>query len=205
MQAGARIDEILEFWFGCSLSDDGAIRVRMPFWFSSNPETDRTIGKRFSGAVADAASGGLDSWRQSPRGTLALIILLDQFPRSLGRGTAAAFAHDAQALDLCLEGIASARQQELSYIEQVFFMMPLQHAESRSVQRTSVAQFRALLDRIPEERRSHFEGFVDYAQLHSDIVRQFGRFPHRNVLLGRNNTAEEEAYLAGDAPRFGQE
>jgi uncharacterized protein (DUF924 family) len=73
------------------------------------------------------------------------------------------------------------------------------------VRQTSVTQFRALLDRIPEERRSHFEGFVDYAQLHSDIVRRFGRFPHRNALLGRKNTAEEAAYLAGDAPRFGQE
>ncbi len=202
MSPGA--DDILEFWFGDSVSEDQVIGARMPLWFGSDPDTDLTIRKRFSDDVEKAASGQFDAWSASPRGTLALIILLDQFPRSLGRGTPAAFAQDARALSLCIAGIESAHQEALAYIEQVFFMMPLQHAESLAVQETSVRQFEALLDRIPEKRRQHYQGFVKYAHMHCEIVRRFGRFPHRNAILGRTSTHEEREYLAGDAPRFGQ-
>ncbi len=204
MQADTDIEAVLNFWFGRAREDDDVIGNRMSFWFASNPDVDEAIGGQFSGTVSKAASGEFDSWRQSPQGALALIILLDQFPRNLSRGTPAAFAHDGEALQLCLDGIASAQVQELSYIEQVFFMMPLQHAESRGVQQRSVEQFEALLARIPEVRRDPFKGFVKYAHMHNDIVQRFGRFPHRNALLARADTQEERDYLAGNAPSFGQ-
>ena len=204
MNMDPKISEILSFWFGQSTGDDSAIGARMPMWFGSDPAVDQAIAEHFSVTAGEAAGGDLDRWGNSPQGALALIILLDQFPRNLERGTPGAFAQDDKALKLCIGGIKSRRVRDLSHIEQVFFMMPLQHSESRRVQLASVEQFEALLTRIPEARREHFEGFAKYAHMHNDIVQRFGRFPHRNAIFGRPDTQEEKDYLAGNAPRFGQ-
>jgi uncharacterized protein (DUF924 family) len=205
---------VREFWFGkLPLTGDGpsqaqALERRMQFWFGdSSPELrrqrDEIIRARFAVLVEGAASGELASWADSPRRRLSLIILLDQFPRNIYRGTAQAFAHDEQALGLTLSGMQSAADGALDVIERIFFYMPLHHSEALEVQDESVAAYRRLLAEAPQELRSVFEGMLQYAQMHRTIITRFGRFPHRNGVLGRSNTSEEEAYLRGGAANFG--
>ncbi len=199
-----RAEKVLNFWFRDCVNDDAVIKSRMSVWFGSDRQIDDDIELRFASLVEDARSGGLHSWRDLPRGRLALILLLDQFPRNLYRGTAKAFAMDDAALELCIKSIDDSRLLEMSAIEQVFLLMPLQHTESADLQERSVREFDRLLERIEPDRRPHFKGFAEYARLHRDIIRRFGRFPHRNEVLGRENTDEEKLYLLQGAPRFGQ-
>ncbi len=148
--------------------------------------------------------GELDHWKQTARGRLALIILLDQFSRNVYRGTAAAFAQDEAALALCTEGIELGQDRELEPCERTFFYMPLEHAEDAEAQALCVRKFREVAADAPAPWRDIFERNVDYANQHKEIVDRFGRFPHRNAVLGRASTPDEDAYLADDAPRFGQ-
>jgi uncharacterized protein (DUF924 family) len=120
------------------------------------------------------------------------------------RGTAKAFLLDKVALKLCVEGAMEKKDDGLSPIEKVFWYMPLQHSESRKVQAKSVALFRRLAEAVTPTYRETFETIAQFAELHADIVEAFGRFPHRNALLGRENTPEEAEYLAGDTVDFGQ-
>lgn len=198
------IATILAFWFGNTVRDASQIPGRMSLWFSSNKATDNEIALRFASSVEQARSGALDSWRQKPDGRLATVLLLDQFPRNLYRGKPGAFASDAAALEICQQSIVDKTLLALAPIEQVFVLMPLQHAECRDLQRRSVEEFSKLGVRVQPSERHYFEGFIKYAQLHKKIIDRFGRFPHRNAILGRTSTQEESAYLAGDAPRFGQ-
>lgn len=205
-----RMDEarqIREFWFGKGPPARADVDERGPLWFGGSPrqrELDAEIRIRFGGLLERAARGDLDAWADSPRRRLSLILLLDQFPRNVHRGTARAFAYDEQALGLALSGMQSGADAALDPIERMFFYMPLQHAESLDVQEESVAAFRRLLTESPEELRPTLQNALDYAVAHRDLVRRFGRFPHRNAALGRTSTTEEESYLAGDAQRFGQ-
>lgn len=199
-----RAEKVLKFWFRESVNEDDAIKSRMGVWFGNNQQVDDDIELRFASLVDDARSGALHDWRDLPRGRLALVLLLDQFPRNLYRGTGKAFAMDAAALELCIKSIEDSRLLELSAIEQVFLLMPLQHTESAELQQRSVREFDRLLERIEPDRRQYFKGFADYARLHCDIIQRFGRFPHRNAMLGRENTDEEKLYLLQGAPRFGQ-
>lgn len=199
-----KINEILAFWFDASVKDAAEIPKRMSLWFGSDEKTDEEIAGRFAQLVADARDGKLDSWLQVSRGRLALVLLLDQFPRNLFRGKAEAFATDDRALSICEQSISDGRLLEVTPIEQTFLLMPMQHSESKDVQRRSVHEFEQLLSRVDESSHEHFAGFLKYARLHHDIIERFGRFPHRNAILGRTNTEEEHEYLADDAPRFGQ-
>jgi uncharacterized protein (DUF924 family) len=133
-----------------------------------------------------------------------LILLLDQFRRNIYRNTAAAFAMDKAALKLCVEGAMEKKDLGLTPIQRVFFYMPLQHAESRKVQAKAVEIYQRLVAAVSPTYRETFETIAQFAELHHDIIQQFGRFPHRNKLLGRENTPEENEYLAGDSPDFGQ-
>jgi uncharacterized protein (DUF924 family) len=130
--------------------------------------------------------------------------LLDQIRRNIYRGTAEAFSMDKAALKLCVEGAMAKADQGLPPIYRVFFYMPLQHAESRKVQAKSVALFSKLTEAVSPTYRETFETITHFAELHRDIIEQFGRFPHRNRLLGRENTPEEDEYLSGDVADFGQ-
>jgi uncharacterized protein (DUF924 family) len=200
----ASIEQVLEFWFADTGTGRKAIERRLRVWFGGGAEFDRSCADRFSATLAAAAEGRLDDWQTSPRGSLALIVVLDQFSRNIYRGTASAFRQDARALAVCREGIERGRDKELSLIERVFFYMPMQHAEDRDMQALSVRHFEALAAEAPESLRDLLEDNAGYARQHRDIVERFGRFPHRNEVLGRRNTADEEAYLANDAPHFGQ-
>ena len=199
-----RIEAILAFWFEVKALSAPQIDHRMDVWFGEDEVFDHECKKEFSNDVELASEGKLDHWAHQPRGRLALIILLDQFRRNIFRNTAAAFEYDKAALKLCVEGAMQKIDRSLIPIERAFFYMPLQHAESRKVQAKSVELFSRLAEAVSPTYRETFDTMAQFAELHRDIVEQFGRFPHRNKLLNRQNTPEEEEYLAGDAPDFGQ-
>jgi uncharacterized protein (DUF924 family) len=200
---------IREFWFGrLPLSADGLNR-RIRFWFGGDTTElgrlrDEHMRARFGELLELAASGDLASWADGPRRRLSLILLLDQFPRNMFRGSPRAFAHDAEALALTLSGMQSAADAALHVVERMFFYMPLQHAESREVQDESVAAYRRLLAEAPQELRGPFAGASRSAENHRAIIEQFGRFPYRNKVLGRESTAAEEDWLLKGGERFGQ-
>lgn len=200
-----RIDAVLKFWFREEALSAPQIDRRMDVWFGDNPAFDRDLEKRFGDDVERASAGRLDHWAGTPRGRLALILLLDQFRRNVYRGTADAFAKDDAALKLCLEGAMAGLDRGLSAIERVFFYMPLQHAESRKIQAKAVELYNKLAEAVSPTYRETFSTIAQFAELHRDIIEQFGRFPHRNRVLGRANTPEEEEFLADeDTPDFGQ-
>lgn len=204
------MDEALEvrrFWFGRLPLRPEGVKERLALWFGSAAEEERAddlVRSRFGALVERAAAGELDAWADSPRRRLSLILLLDQFPRHVHRGTDRAFATDRQALGLTLSGMQSAADAALTPVERIFFYMPLQHAEVRDAQEESVAAYRRLLNEAPAELNAMFASALKYAELHRSIVTRFGRFPHRNGVLGRPNTEEEAAYLSEGGERFGQ-
>jgi uncharacterized protein (DUF924 family) len=176
----------------------------MDIWFGEDPVFDHEIEKEFVNDIEAASDGKLDHWSVEPLGRLALIILIDQFRRNIYRNTAEAFSKDQLALKLCVEGAMQKKDQGLTAIQRVFFYMPLQHAESRKVQAKSLELYNRLAEAVSTTERETFLTVAQFAELHKDIIDRFGRFPHRNELLNRENTAEEAEYLAGDSPDFGQ-
>ena len=187
--------EVLDFWFGPP-DDPGHTQTR-PAWFKKDPVFDAEIGRRFGPLIelalaAGAADATLD-WITRPLQALpalARLIVLDQFTRNHFRGTARAFAGDGQALNIARALVASGRDRDLHGVQRQFAYLPFEHAEDLSHQRTSVQLFQQLVQDEPA-----LAGLVDWAQRHHDIVARFGRFPHRNALLGRPSTAEELAFL----------
>ena len=194
---------LISDWFGETLADPAVIPDRMGWWFAADEERDHQLAAHYEGLVEECASGRLYRWLDEPEGRLAMIIALDQLPRNLFRGSARAFAHDSYTAALCLAAAHTGQDRELLPVQRAFLYMPLQHMEDLQVQEASVQ----LYDRLAAENPQwpvFAEGFAPFARLHRDIITRFGRFPHRNAVLGRENTAEEAEYLAGDAPSFGQ-
>ena len=188
-------DELLRFWFGESPDDAEVAAAQADLWWGKSPDTDEEIGGRF-GILATAGSAGtIDHWRGSPRGRLALILCLDQLPRVIYRGTAAAFAQDAKARGFAARGLESGADRLLRPIERVFFYLPFEHSEAADDQERSVELFAELADTVRSEWRDTFENFLDFAVRHKGIIDRFGRFPHRNAVLGRESTPEELEYL----------
>jgi uncharacterized protein (DUF924 family) len=207
--------QVRDFWFGKLPLTSQTLAQRVSFWrapmrFPGNEpielrnKRDQLIRSRFGKLLELAGQGQLASWADSPRRCLSLIIVLDQFPRNIFRGTARAFAFDDQALTLALSGMQSAADGALDIVERLFFYMPLQHCEARDVQEESVAAYRRLLVESPQEFRSVFESSLDSAQDHRAIIERFGRFPHRNLALGRTSTSQEEAWLGEHGDLMGQ-
>jgi uncharacterized protein (DUF924 family) len=197
-------EALLAFWFGRAPLVDAALAERQRTWFTPDPAFDAALRARFAPLVADAAAGALDAWCATPRGRLALILLLDQLPRNLFRGQARAFATDPQALACALAGMEAGHDRALSIVERSFFYLPLQHAENLAMQDLSVAMCEALVREAPPARRGSLEDFVAYAVRHRDLIARFGRFPHRNRVLERASTPAEEQHLAEGGERFGQ-
>ncbi len=198
------IQHVLDFWFCSSALDSPQLDSRMDRWFGASDELDEQIRQEFSLLIEQATSGQLDDWTKTPKGRLALIILLDQFCRNVYRGTAQAFTHDRKALRIAIEGTMAGDHKQLNSVERMFFFMPLQHAESLKIQEKSVGIFNALAQTVSGTLHETFLTTAQFAELHRDIVAEFGRFPHRNAVLGRANSSAETAYLAGDTPSFGQ-
>jgi uncharacterized protein (DUF924 family) len=179
------IREVLEFWF------DPASQAH---WFEPDAAFDRAVAARLGELHRRAAAGELDDWQSSAQGCLALCILLDQAPRQLFRGEARAFATDAKALAVAKRALAEGFDRELPALQRQFLYLPLMHSEGLADQEQCVALFEA------EDLRDKLHHAVE----HAEVVRRFGRFPHRNAAVGRTSTADEEAYLRQGANLFGQ-
>lgn len=200
----AQIDDVLEYWFGETVRDPSKVPGRMGFWFGSDPGRDQDMRERWGSLVAAASEGRLDPWTRTPRGRLAVLLLMDQFRRNIFRGTAGAFQRDGRARYLMRDGIARMMDLNLTPVERVFFYMPLQHSESLEDQELGVDRYLQVEREVASEYRPIFADFRKYAQLHRDIIARFGRFPHRNAILGRRDTAEERAWIASGGETFGQ-
>ncbi|MCL4778582.1 MAG: DUF924 family protein [Gammaproteobacteria bacterium] len=198
------IRRVLEFWFSDGAMDQPTIDSRMDRWFTANPAFDVLIRQEFGPLVAEASRGALNSWAEQPEGRLALILLLDQFRRNIHRGTPKAFSRDAQAVKLCVEGAATGAYKGLTPLQQAFYFMPLQHAESLRIQQRSLKIYEGLLASVSETLKATFATFAQFAELHHDIIAAHGRFPHRNRILGRPDTPDEAAYLESAGTSFGQ-
>jgi uncharacterized protein (DUF924 family) len=194
---GEEFEDVLRFWFPEHLRDDHAAMVsQFEWWFRGG--ADVAIVERFSGLLERAARGELDRWLHRPRSRLALIIVLDQFPRSVHRGTARAFAQDQKALALALQGIEIGHYAALETPwEKTFFFLPLGHAEELAHLETAVRLAEELVEQAPAELLRILEHSASQARGHRDVIARFGRHPHRNAILGRQSTPEELDYLAG--------
>jgi uncharacterized protein (DUF924 family) len=184
---------VLTFWFDPANRDE---------WFASKPQFDTAIRDCFAQDVVLAAEGALTDWSATPSGWLALLIVLDQFPRNLYRGDPRAWMQDLRAQQLALWGIEEGFDRQLPAIQRVFAYIPLEHAEDARLQQQCVALFEALCRDAPSEERDQYMEYIDYARKHQAVIARFGRFPHRNAVLGRTSTPEELAYLAEPGAGF---
>ena len=185
--------QVLDFWFG---APDSAERGRArKCWFEKDAAFDAEIRARFLGLYQRAAAGGLDRWEQTPLCALALALVLDQFPRNMFRGEARAFAADPLALRVTRGMVERGFDALLRPVERWFAYLPFEHAEDLAAQRRSLALFGGLVDPATS-------GTLDYARRHYDIIVRFGRFPHRNAILGRPSSAEEVEFLRQPGSSF---
>lgn len=198
----ARAAALLEFWFGDDPDAPSIAEGAERRWFAGGPEMDAQCARHFGADLAAAARGELDGWAAAPRGRLALVLLLDQLSRNVWRGTPAAFAQDDAARRLATEAVERGLDRALTAPQRVFLYLPFEHGESLADQRRSVALFEALAREVPERDRAAFERTADFARRHAAIVERFGRFPHRNAILGRVSTVEELAFLAEPGSSF---
>ena len=187
-------DEVLAFWFG--REDEPGYGEFHEAWFRKDPEFDQQVQERFGPLYERAAAGELDGWREEARSCLALVICLDQFPRNMFRGDGRTHATDDKALETARYALERALDRELPPFQRVFVYMPFMHSESVEDQRRSVELFGRLAERpgAPD--------LTSYAVGHMEIVERFGRFPHRNVILGRETTPEEAEFLQGPDSSF---
>ncbi len=199
----AAAHEVLDFWFGDGWTLGWPSQSRSALWFGGGKALDAEIAQRFGALVAQALAGGLRGWEQGPACLLALVIVLDQFPRNVHRGRAQAFAGDTRAQRLAQDARARGWDAQLPLAGRIFLYMPLMHAEDLTLQEQCVRCFEALLASAPPQRRQDLQGNLDYARKHRDIIVRYGRFPYRNQVLGRADTPAELEFLR-DGPRFGQ-
>jgi uncharacterized protein (DUF924 family) len=199
-----RPERVIDFWFGDAAMSPVHAKRRDEIWFERSPEFDRDIERLFSPVHSRACRGELHGWNTSPGGSLALILVLDQFPRNMFRGTSRAFATDALAVRTAIDLIESGGDMNLAPLQRLFVYMPLQHAENLEMQELSLRKNGQLLMSVAPEWTELFAMYYRYAQLHCDIIQRFGRFPHRNRALARQSRPEEIAYLTAGAETFGQ-
>lgn len=191
--------ELLTFWFG---EDADQPFAHVKKWWTKDREFDKEVRDRFGLKIAEAKAGKLEDWKTTPRGTLAFIIVLDQFSRNAFRDTADAFAGDDLALGETLRGISMGTDYKLKLVERHFFYMPLMHSEDLERQEQAVQKFGVLAEAAPIELRSHFEDALHFAKKHRNIVAEFGHFPHRNKILGRAGTPAEVEFLKKPGSSF---
>lgn len=192
----SRREEILEFWFeGVDEAGVSAPPSCLARWFGGDEALDSTLREQFGADLESALAGELDHWAKSPRGTVALVILLDQFTRNVFRGGARAFSGDARALELSQAAVENGVDDRLRPIERYFLYLPFEHAEDPVLQERSVRLYVSLAGEIPEDARALFTGATEWAVRHQVVIERFGRFPGRNAALGRTSTPEESAFL----------
>lgn len=193
---------LLDWWFGPSDEAAEVAAQKHGLWFAKRTTQDAEARERFGVFVAEALAGGLEGWCAEPDGWLALLLLLDQLPRMIHRDTPRAFAGDARARALALQGLTEGREAQLPAIRQVFVYLVLEHAEDLALQDEAVRRFRQLHEQAAPAEQATFAGFLDYAERHRVVIARFGRFPHRNAVLQRVSTAAEQAFLKEPGARF---
>jgi uncharacterized protein (DUF924 family) len=197
-------EDVYRFWFADANEDPQAAKARSDVWFRSSKVFDEQIRERFAPTIVAAARGELASWEAAPRWCVALVIVLDQFPRNAYRNTAAAFEHDRLALTVSRRAVAAGYLDELSVPECAFLLMPFQHVEDEAMQREGVRLLERLLATAPLQWRPFAENTLQFARRHLEIIERFGRFPHRNAALNRTSTPAEREYLDSKPETFGQ-
>jgi uncharacterized protein (DUF924 family) len=198
-------EDVHRFWFADAVDDPQAADERRDLWFRCSPAFDDEIRERFGSTIAEAARGELSAWEYTPRSCVSLVIVLDQFPRNAYRNTVAAFANDPLALALTRRAIAARYVDRLSIVERAFLLMPYQHVENVAAQRDGIVHFERMTTAAPPHWRPFAENTLQFARRHLEIVERFGRFPHRNAVLGRSSTPAEQAYLDTKPDTFGQQ
>lgn len=193
---------VCRFWFGEEETDVAVADAQAALWWDKNAAVDAQIRERFQALVDAVGDGAHRDWAASPKGLLALILLTDQFPRNIYRDTPQAFAFDALALEFARQAIADGYDRQLRPIERVFCYLPFEHSETLHDQDRAVELFRILWEESPPDDKRVFANYLDFAERHCAIVERFGRFPHRNRILGRSSTAEELAFLRQPGSSF---
>jgi uncharacterized protein (DUF924 family) len=186
---------VLDFWFGTTGSTESGTLRRL--WFVKSDAMDREINFRFGALIEQALRGELSGWSAQPPGELARIIVLDQFTRNVFRGTPRAFAGDARALAAASAMLTTAEDAALPPAQRAFVYLPFEHAEDLALQDAAVHHFARLAAAAPE-----LQGMLDYALKHRAVIARFGRFPHRNAILGRRSSAQELAFLQEPGSSF---
>jgi uncharacterized protein (DUF924 family) len=204
MSDTASPEDVHRFWFADALNDPQAAKARSDIWFRSSREFDEEIRERFEPTLAAAAQGKLSAWEHAPRTSVALVIVLDQFPRNAYRNTARAFEFDPLALAVTKRALANSDMDDLAVPERAFLLMPYQHVEEEGSQREGVRLFERLALEAPAEWRAFAENTLQFARRHLEIIERFGRFPYRNAVLGRTSTPAEREYLDSKPETFGQ-
>ena len=193
---------LLDWWFGTADTSRAIAADKGKLWFGKRDSQDLEARERFGDWVEQALAGGLTEWAQRPEGWLALVLLLDQLPRMIFRDSPKSFSGDLRAQALVAQGIAADFDRQLQPIQRVFIYLVLEHCEHLAVQNECISRYIDLLAQQPEEDRALFADYLDYAEQHRSVIAQFGRFPHRNAVLGRESTAEEIEFLSGPGSRF---
>ena len=193
---------LLEWWFGSAESPSEAAKAKGKLWFGKKKTQDSEAQQRFAVQVEQALAGGLSEWAQTPHGWLALVLLLDQLPRMIFRDTPKAFSGDPRAQAIVAQGLALGFDGQLSAIQRTFIYLVLEHSEDLGHQDQAVALLSDLLDHQPDIDRPVIASNLDYAKKHQQVIARFKRFPHRNVVLGRESTAEEVLFLQARGSRF---
>ncbi|WP_395504872.1 DUF924 family protein [Ectopseudomonas hydrolytica] len=193
---------LLDWWFGADGSATDIAAARRGLWFGKRDSQDREAEARFAALVEQALAGELQGWADEPQAWLAHLILLDQLPRMIFRDTPRAFAGDALARPLLEAGLERGWDRALNPIQRVFAYLIFEHAEDLPLQARAVELFRALLDQTGDAERELFADFLDFAERHQRVIARFGRFPHRNAILGRACTDEEQDFLREPGSRF---
>lgn len=199
-----RLAQVLEYWLGAEQPSNASALARKQLWFTKSEAVDEEIRHRFGAVMQEALAGRLDHEVATPLGRLAVLIVLDQFMRNAHRGTPKSFAGDAQALQLALDGVAHGHDSDDSVppAARIFFYLPLEHAEDLNMQNHSVVAFEQLAQEATPDTREFLAGTLDYALRHREVIERFGRFPHRNAMLGRTSTEQELEYLAQPGAGF---
>jgi uncharacterized protein (DUF924 family) len=195
-------EDVLELWFGALDADglaDGETRKR---WWTKDPAFDADLKRRFGALRDDIAAGGHRDWLDLPRGRLAFVILLDQVSRNIYRDTPRMYEADALAVEVAFEGVRLGHDLALATDERTFLYMPFMHAEDPELQDRGVRLFRGLRNELAGDAKRSVNNGVKFAIQHRDIVAEFGRFPHRNAILGRESTASEVEFLKQPGSSF---
>jgi len=195
-------EAVLAYWFGADRADALGNPARARRWWRKDPIIDADIRARFELLVIEALAGERDDWAQTPAGLLALVILTDQFTRNIYRDTPQAFAGDPRALGWCRQALAEGIDRSLHPLERLFFYLPLEHSEVLADQEACIALMEALVAAAEPAARTLLADALDYARRHGEVIRRFGRFPHRNAILGRESTAAEIAFLKTPGSSF---